>query len=37
MALKNLRGRVAFKFTEIDFDVDQIVGVKTSRRPTSMS
>ena len=28
MALKNLRGRVAFKFTEIDFDVDQIVGVK---------
>lgn len=28
MALKNLCGRVAFKFTEIDFDVDQIVGVK---------
>ena len=28
MALKNLRGRVAFVFTEPDFDVDQIVGVK---------
>ena len=28
MALDNLRGRVAFIFTEIDFDVDQIVGVK---------
>jgi 3-isopropylmalate/(R)-2-methylmalate dehydratase small subunit len=28
MALQNLRGRVAFIFTEIDFDVDQIVGVK---------
>ncbi|MDB5742447.1 MAG: 3-isopropylmalate dehydratase [Polaromonas sp.] len=28
MAMKNLRGRVAFKFEEIDFDVDQIVGVK---------
>lgn len=28
MALKNLRGRVAFMFDEIDFDVDQIVGVK---------
>ena len=28
MALKNLRGRVAFVFEEIDFDVDQIVGVK---------
>ena len=28
MAMKNLRGRVAFKFTEVDFDVDQIVGVK---------
>jgi 3-isopropylmalate/(R)-2-methylmalate dehydratase small subunit len=28
MAMKNLRGRVAFKFDEIDFDVDQIVGVK---------
>lgn len=28
MALKNLRGRAAFIFDEIDFDVDQIVGVK---------
>jgi 3-isopropylmalate/(R)-2-methylmalate dehydratase small subunit len=28
MALTNLRGRVAFIFTEPDFDVDQIVGVK---------
>lgn len=28
MALPNLRGRVAFVFTEVDFDVDQIVGVK---------
>jgi 3-isopropylmalate/(R)-2-methylmalate dehydratase small subunit len=28
VALKNLRGRVAFAFTEADFDVDQIVGVK---------
>ncbi len=28
MELKNLRGRVAFIFTEVDFDVDQIVGVK---------
>ena len=28
MAMKNLRGRVAFKFDEIDFDIDQIVGVK---------
>lgn len=28
MALKNIRGRVAFIFDEIDFDVDQIVGVK---------
>lgn len=28
MALKNLRGRVAFIFTEPDFDVDQIIGVK---------
>lgn len=28
MGLKNLRGRVAFIFTEDDFDVDQIVGVK---------
>ncbi len=27
MTLKNLRGRVAFMFEEIDFDVDQIVGV----------
>jgi len=28
MRLKNLRGRVAFIFTETDFDVDQIIGVK---------
>ncbi|MDE1947906.1 MAG: 3-isopropylmalate dehydratase [Burkholderiales bacterium] len=28
MSMKNLRGRVAFKFEEVDFDVDQIVGVK---------
>jgi len=28
MSLSNLRGRVAFIFTERDFDVDQIVGVK---------
>lgn len=28
MALNNLRGRVAFIFEEIDFDVDQIIGVK---------
>jgi len=28
MPLQNLRGRVAFIFEEIDFDVDQIVGVK---------
>jgi 3-isopropylmalate/(R)-2-methylmalate dehydratase small subunit len=28
MGLKNLRGRVAFVFTETDFDVDQIIGVK---------
>lgn len=28
MDLPNLRGRVAFIFDEIDFDVDQIVGVK---------
>lgn len=28
MALKNLRGRAAFLFEEVDFDVDQIVGVK---------
>lgn len=26
--MKNLHGRVAFKFEELDFDVDQIVGVK---------
>lgn len=25
---KNLRGRIAFIFEEIDFDVDQIIGVK---------
>ena len=28
MSLVNLRGRVAFVFDEVDFDVDQIVGVK---------
>jgi 3-isopropylmalate/(R)-2-methylmalate dehydratase small subunit len=28
VSLKNLRGRVAWIFTETDFDVDQIVGVK---------
>lgn len=28
MSLDNLRGRAAFLFEEIDFDVDQIVGVK---------
>lgn len=28
MSLMNLRGRVAFVFDEINFDVDQIVGVK---------
>lgn len=28
MSLSSLRGRVAFIFTERDFDVDQIVGVK---------
>lgn len=28
MLPKNLRGRVAFIFDEIDFDVDQIIGVK---------
>jgi 3-isopropylmalate/(R)-2-methylmalate dehydratase small subunit len=28
MLPKNLRGRVAFIFEEIDFDVDQIIGVK---------
>jgi 3-isopropylmalate/(R)-2-methylmalate dehydratase small subunit len=27
-ALPNLKGRVAFIFEEIDFDVDQIIGVK---------
>jgi len=26
--MQNLRGRVAFIFDEIDFDIDQIVGVK---------
>lgn len=31
MALKPLRGRVAFVFEEIDFDVDQIVGVKNMK------
>lgn len=28
MALNNIKGRVAFIFDEVDFDVDQIVGVK---------
>ena len=28
MALENLHGRAAWVFDEIDFDVDQIVGVK---------
>ena len=28
MTLENLHGRVAFIFEEIDFDIDQIVGVK---------
>ena len=28
MTLQNLKGRVAFIFEEIDFDVDQIVGVR---------
>ena len=28
MALENLHGRVAWLFDQIDFDVDQIVGVK---------
>lgn len=28
MALGNLKGRAAFIFDEIDFDIDQIVGVK---------
>lgn len=31
MALTNLRGRVAFVFEELDFDVDQIVGVKNMK------
>ena len=31
MTLRNLRGRVAFVFTEENFDVDQIVGVKNIR------
>ena len=31
MTLKNIRGRVAFVFTEENFDVDQIVGVKNIR------
>lgn len=31
MALKDLRGRVAFVFEELDFDVDQIVGVKNMK------
>ncbi|CAB3766933.1 3-isopropylmalate dehydratase [Paraburkholderia humisilvae] len=31
MKLENLRGRVAFAFTDDDFDVDQIVGVKNIR------
>ncbi len=28
MALANLRGRIAYIFEDIDFDVDQIIGVK---------
>ena len=28
MTMRNLRGRVAFVFDELDFDVDQIIGVK---------
>ena len=28
MSLTNLKGRIAFIFTEKDFDVDQIIGVK---------
>ena len=28
MSMENLAGRVAFIFEEIDFDVDQIIGVK---------
>ncbi|SIT34919.1 3-isopropylmalate dehydratase small subunit [Paraburkholderia piptadeniae] len=31
MNLKNLRGRVAFVFSDDDYDVDQIVGVKNIR------
>jgi len=31
MAMRNLRGRVAFVFDELDFDVDQIVGVKNMK------
>ena len=31
MTLNNLRGRVAFIFEEIDFDVDQIVGVSNMK------
>ncbi|MEO7939923.1 MAG: 3-isopropylmalate dehydratase [Burkholderiaceae bacterium] len=31
MTLKNLSGRVAFIFEELDFDVDQIVGVKNMK------
>lgn len=31
MNLKNLRGRVAFIFSDDDYDVDQIVGVKNIR------
>jgi len=31
MTLRNLRGRVAFIFTDENFDVDQIVGVKNIR------
>lgn len=28
MSLKNLKGRAAFIFEDVDFDIDQIVGVK---------
>lgn len=28
MSLQNITGRVAWIFTEVDFDVDQIIGVK---------
>jgi 3-isopropylmalate/(R)-2-methylmalate dehydratase small subunit len=31
MKLKNLRGRVAYVFSDDDYDVDQIVGVKNIR------